>query len=71
MILQRYHLQSVIYNSAKTIIEMGPKQKSHPHAFELETYLKTSDIRHSLVGNKVVDHLDVVRASPVRAASTK
>ena len=33
-------------------------------------YHKTSNIRHTLVGNKIVDHLDVVGASPVGAAPT-
>ena len=33
-------------------------------------YHKTSDIRRTLVGNKIVDHSDVVRASPVGAAPT-
>ena len=34
-----------------------------------EAYLKTSNIRHTL-GNKIVDHSDVVGASPVGAAPT-
>ena len=33
-------------------------------------YRKTSNIRRSLVGNKIVDHSDVVGASPVGAAPT-
>ena len=33
-------------------------------------YTKTSNIRHSLVGNKIVDHSDVVGASPIAAAPT-
>ena len=33
-------------------------------------YLQTSNIGHSLVWNKVVDHSDVVGASPVGAAPT-
>ena len=33
-------------------------------------YRKTSDIRRTLVGNKNVDHSDVVGASPVGAAPT-
>ena len=32
--------------------------------------LKTSNISHSLVGNKIVDHSDVVEALPVGAAPT-
>ena len=35
---------------------------------ELDTYRKTSNISRILVGNKIVDHLDVVGASPVGAA---
>ena len=34
------------------------------------TYRKTSDINHTLVGNKVVDNSDVVGALPVGAAPT-
>ena len=33
-------------------------------------YRKTSNIRRALIGNKIVDHLDVVGASPVGAAPT-
>ena len=35
-----------------------------------ENYRKTSNIRRALVGNKIVDHSDVVGASPVGAAPT-
>ena len=31
-------------------------------------YRKVSDISHTLAGNKIVDHSDVVGASPVGAA---
>ena len=33
-------------------------------------YRKTSNIRHTLVGNKIVDHSDVVGALHVGAAPT-
>ena len=33
-------------------------------------YRQTSNIRHTLVDNKIVDHSDVVVASPVGAAPT-
>ena len=33
-------------------------------------YRKTSNIRRNLVGHKIVDHSDVVGASPVGAAPT-
>ena len=35
-----------------------------------DAYRKTSNIRRTLVGNKIVDHSDVVGASPVGAAPT-
>ena len=35
-----------------------------------QTYRKVSNIRRILVGNKIVDHSDVVGASPVGAAPT-
>ena len=37
---------------------------------EICTYRKVSNIRLTLVGNKIVDHSDVVGASPVGAAPT-
>ena len=36
----------------------------------LNTYCQTSNIKHTLIGNKLVDHSDVVGASPVDAAPT-
>ena len=33
-------------------------------------YRKVSNIRHTLVGNKIVDHSDVAGASPVGTAPT-
>ena len=36
----------------------------------LAKYRKVSNIRRTLVGNKIVDHSDVVGASPVGAAPT-
>ena len=35
-----------------------------------EKYRKTSYTRHTLVGNKIVDHSDVFGTSPVGAAPT-
>ena len=35
-----------------------------------DDYHKTSTTRHTLVDNKIVDHSDVVGASPVGAAPT-
>ena len=36
----------------------------------LNMYCQTSDIRGTLVGNEIVDHLDVVGALPVGTAQT-
>ena len=33
-----------------------------------DTYRQTSNISHTLVGNKIADHSDIVGASPVGAA---
>ena len=35
-----------------------------------EIYRQISNIRRTLVGNKIIDHSDVVGASPVGAAAT-
>ena len=35
-----------------------------------KTYRKTSNIRRTFVGNEIVDHSDVVGASPIGAAPT-
>ena len=37
---------------------------------DIGRYRQTFNIRRALVGNKIVDHSDVVRASPVGAAPT-
>ena len=42
----------------------------HNTLFPEKEYRKTSNIRRTLVGNKIVDHSDVVGASPVGAAPT-
>ena len=39
-------------------------------SYSIYKYCKTSNIRRTLVGNKIVDHSDVVGASPVGAAPT-
>ena len=36
----------------------------------IDNYCKTSNIRRTTAGNKIVDHSDVVGASPVGAAPT-
>ena len=40
------------------------------HHHDFGYYRKTSNIRRTLVGNKIVDHSDVVGASAVGAAPT-
>ena len=41
-----------------------------PVSLETAAYRKVSNIRRTLVGSKIVDHSDVVGASPVGAAPT-
>ena len=36
----------------------------------ISNYCQVSNIRHTLVGNKIIDHSDVVGASPVGAVPT-
>ena len=36
----------------------------------LLVYCQTSDIKHTFIGNEIVDHLDVAGASPVDTAPT-
>ena len=38
--------------------------------FDFRKYRQVSNIRRTLVGNKIVDHSDVIGASPVGAAPT-
>ena len=40
----------------------------HLFVYFVGSYRQVSNIRHSLLGNKIVDHSDVVGASPVGAA---
>ena len=47
-------------------LQSNPYQTKH----SITIYRKVSNIRRTLVGNKIVDHSDVVGASPVGAAPT-
>ena len=38
--------------------------------YNFDDYLQTSNVSRILVGNKIVDHSDVVGSSPVGAAPT-
>ena len=40
------------------------------YSYFVDSYRQVSNIRRTLVGNKIVDHSDVVGASPVGAAPT-
>ena len=46
------------------------KRTHHFSAHIILVYRQVSNIRRTLVGNKIVDHSDVVGASPVGAAPT-
>ena len=45
-------------------------QQSKKRKKKKENYRKTSNISRTLVGYKIVDNSDVIRASPVGAAPT-
>ena len=47
-----------------------PDDPQGEHYIRLRKYCKTSRISHTLVDNKIVDHSDVVGASPIGAAPT-
>ena len=59
-------------NDAKIVCDKnqtyGKFGNSQP--YENRKYHHTSNISHTLVGNKIVDHSDLVEASPVGAVPT-
>ena len=58
--------QFIEYNESKPILKCFHFRRS----LDALTYRETSNIRSALIGNKIVDHSDVVGASPVGAAPT-
>ena len=48
------------------VVNIEPENSNHARN-NLFTYRKVSDIRRTLVGNNILDHSDVVGASPVDA----
>ena len=52
------------------ILKYDKKCTRHSETIGIQKYHKTSNIRRTLVENKIVDHSDVVGASPVGAAPT-
>ena len=66
--LQGY-IVSVLYTQAQKNILLKCYRK-HVEKHWLE-YRQISNIRHTLVGNDIVDHSDVDGASPVGAAQTR
>ena len=59
-----------IIESLNVVSVVNMKQWSTWFGGHCLNYRKTSNIRRTLVGNKIVDHSDVVSASPVGAAPT-
>ena len=55
----------VKYKSAQAVFKINDAFPGH-----FQDYHQTSDISHTLAHNKIVDHSDVVVASPVGAAPT-
>ena len=62
--IKRYMLLPILNPSTPT--KNTQLDMAHPHSY----YSQTSNISHTTVGNKTVDHSDVVGASPVSAAPT-
>ena len=61
-------LAEILATCRKSVSNTGPS--AFITGSELWYYRKTSNISHTLVCNKIVDHSDVVGASPVGAAAT-
>ena len=62
--------QKVIYSFAWVVAYQHVDFYLAAWQLNIHTYRKTSNISRTLVGNKIVDHSDVVGASPVGAASS-
>ena len=58
----------VVFPLADGAHHKKPHSPTHPKA--KDKYRQVSNIKRTLVGNKIVDHSDVVGASPVGAAPT-
>ena len=64
LLRQNYAVTTIWRNNDVINTACARHLTSHP------IYRKVSNIRRTLVGNKIVDHSDVVGASPVGAAPT-
>ena len=69
-----YHIVSFIQKPSEILDAAcgfcGWSILANVHEPQLTIYHKVSNIRRILVGNKIIDHSDVVGASPVGAAET-
>ena len=54
----------------KGLVELTKDSQRVSYGVPTSKYRKVSDIRRTLVGKKIVDHSDVVGASPAGAAPT-
>ena len=63
MLKKLFHFRSVWYQVEGSVNYLALHLREH-------VYRKVSNIRRTVVGNKIVDHSDVVGASPVGAAPT-
>ena len=65
------HTKSQNLNVSRLVLQLSlPNQFKPGVKLGMKMYCKTSNIRRTLVGNKIVHHSDVVGASPVGAAPT-
>ena len=62
------HKQETYYNNSKC--NATPIVMYTIHSQRVDSYCQTSNVSHTLRGNKTVDQSDVVGASPVGAAPT-
>ena len=63
------HCKAVKLNHSRTHYQCHVSVEQW-HKMQKHAYRQDSNIRRTLVGNYIVDHSDVVRASPVGAAPT-
>ena len=77
------HMEHNVATCLRTLLENGNRYTEVTHwnlnkchhlvfsfSFKFQIYRQVSNIRHTLVGNLIVDHSDAVGASPVGAAPT-
>ena len=70
LIHYRMHAEACLLVAILPQVNRAIKWIRYENTIMMFIYCQTSNIRHILVGNNIVDHSDVVGASPVSAAPT-